>query len=250
MNFEISIQGLSKHFGNHVVLDGVDLQIKAETITAIIGKSGTGKSVLLKLIAGILEKSSGTIECVKIAESGEATPIGLDEIGFSYMFQNNALFDSLTAFENVALPLVEGNNSLSRLSIKEKVDYLLEQLDLASSSHRYPGELSGGMNKRIAFARALVTEPKVVLFDEPTTGLDPERKFTVFDMIEKYRKQFGFSALLVSHDIPDVYEVADSVAWLDKGKIQFFGKPENIDLITEMSIKKYLKTGRISSNHL
>ena len=250
MNFQINIKGLSKHFGNNVVLDGVDFQISAETITAIIGKSGTGKSVLLKLIAGILEKKSGTIECIKILENGEAIPISLDEIGFSYMFQNNALFDSMTAFENVALPLVEGDNSLSKLEIKEKVNHLLDQLDLASSSNRYPGELSGGMNKRIAFARALVTEPKVVLFDEPTTGLDPERKFTVFDMIEKYRNQFGFSALLVSHDIPDVYEIADSVAWLDKGKIQFFGKPENIDLIPEISIKEYLKTGRISSNHL
>lgn len=250
MNFQINIKGLSKHFGNNVVLDGVDFQISAETITAIIGKSGTGKSVLLKLIAGILEKNLGTIECMKILENGEAIPISLDEIGFSYMFQNNALFDSMTAFENVALPLVEGDNSLSKLEIKEKVNHLLDQLDLASSSNRYPGELSGGMNKRIAFARALVTEPKVVLFDEPTTGLDPERKFTVFDMIEKYRNQFGFSALLVSHDIPDVYEIADSVAWLDKGKIQFFGKPENIDLIPEISIREYLKTGRISSNHL
>ena len=250
MNFQINIQGLSKHFGDNVVLDGVDLQITSETITAIIGKSGTGKSVLLKLIAGILEKTSGTIECLKVSEGDESIPISIEEIGFSYMFQNNALFDSMTAFENVALPLVEGNNALPKLKVKEKVHHLLEQLDLASSSNRYPGELSGGMNKRIAFARALITEPKVVLFDEPTTGLDPERKFTVFDMIKKYRKQFGFSALLVSHDIPDVYEVADSVAWLDKGKVQFFGKPENIDLISEVSIKKYLKTGRISSNHL
>jgi phospholipid/cholesterol/gamma-HCH transport system ATP-binding protein len=233
-----------------VVLDGVDLQITSETITAIIGKSGTGKSVLLKLIAGILEKTSGTIECLKVSEGDESIPISIEEIGFSYMFQNNALFDSMTAFENVALPLVEGNNALPKLKVKEKVHHLLEQLDVASSSNRYPGELSGGMNKRIAFARALITEPKVVLFDEPTTGLDPERKFTVFDMIKKYRKQFGFSALLVSHDIPDVYEVADSVAWLDKGKVQFFGKPENIDLLSEVSIKKYLKTGRISSNHL
>ena len=249
MNFEINIQGLSKHFGDNVVLDGVDLQITSETITAIIGKSGIGKSVLLKLIAGIPTKDSGSIKCVKLSEDGEAVPIGLEEIGFSYMFQNNALFDSMTAFENVAMPLVEGNNSLSKLSIKEKVYHLLEQLDLTSSSYRYPGELSGGMNKRIAFARALITEPKVVLFDEPTTGLDPERKLTVFDMIKKYKNQFGFSALLVSHDIPDVYEIADSVAWLDKGKIQFFGKPENIDLISETSIKEYLKTGRISSNH-
>lgn len=250
MNFQINIQGLGKHFGDNVVLDGVDLQITSETITAIIGKSGTGKSVLLKLIAGILEKTSGTIECLKVSEGDESIPISIEEIGFSYMFQNNALFDSMTAFENVALPLVEGNNALPKLKVKEKVHHLLEQLDVASSSNRYPGELSGGMNKRIAFARALITEPKVVLFDEPTTGLDPERKFTVFDMIKKYRKQFGFSALLVSHDIPDVYEVADSVAWLDKGKVQFFGKPENIDLLSEVSIKKYLKTGRISSNHL
>ena len=249
MNFLINIQGLSKHFGENLVLDGVDFQIKAETITAIIGKSGTGKSVLLKLIAGILKKDSGAIECLKLSENGEVLPISLSEIGFSYMFQNNALFDSMTAYENVAMPLVEGNNLLNKVSIREKVYHLLEQLDLASASNRYPGELSGGMNKRIAFARALITEPKVVLFDEPTTGLDPERKFTVFDMIKRYKNQFGFSALLVSHDIPDVYEIADSVAWLDKGKIQFFGKPENIDLISEASIKKYLKTGRISTNH-
>ena len=249
MKFQINIRGLTKQFGDNVVLDGVDMQITTETITAIIGKSGTGKSVLLKLIAGILRKDSGAIECLKLSEDGEALRISLDEIGFSYMFQNNALFDSMTAFENVAMPLIEGNKSLSKLSIKEKVYHLLEQLDLVSSSNRYPGELSGGMNKRIAFARALITEPKVVLFDEPTTGLDPERKFTVFEMIKKYKNQFGFSALLVSHDIPDVYEIADSVAWLDKGKIQFFGKPENIDLISETSIKEYLKTGRISSNH-
>ena len=249
MNFRIKIHGLSKYFGDNVVLDGVNLQIAAETITAIIGKSGAGKSVLLKLIAGILRNDSGAIECLKLSEGGEALPISLDEIGFSYMFQNNALFDSMTAFENVAMPLVEGNKSLSKLCIKEKVYNLLEQLDLVSSINRYPGELSGGMNKRIAFARALITEPKLVLFDEPTTGLDPERKFTVFEMIKKYKNQFGFSALLVSHDIPDVYEIADSVAWLDKGKIQFFGKPENIDLISETSIKEYLKTGRISSNH-
>ena len=120
MNFQINIQGLSKHFGDNVVLDGVDLQITAETITAIIGKSGTGKSVLLKLISGILRKDSGAIECVKLSEDGEALPISLDKIGFSYMFQNNALFDSMTAFENVAMPLVEGNNSLSKLCIKKK----------------------------------------------------------------------------------------------------------------------------------
>lgn len=244
MDFRIQISGLKKQFGTNQVLDGVDLEIASDTITAIIGKSGTGKSVLLKLIAGIYSIDAGTIECVRILGSGETVPIALNEIGFSYMFQNNALFDSLTAFENVALPLNEGKSLVDPLMIRETVEELLEQLDLSSARDRYPGELSGGMNKRVAFARALVTQPKVVLFDEPTTGLDPERKFTVFDMIEQYKEVFGFSALLVSHDIPDVYSIVDSIAWLDQGKIQFLGTPEEIESIDEASIKNYLKTGR------
>lgn len=244
MDFQIQISGLKKQFGANQVLDGVDLGISSDTITAIIGKSGTGKSVLLKLIAGIYSMDAGTIKCTRVLKSGERVPIALSEIGFSYMFQNNALFDSLTAFENVALPLTEGKSKVNSSTIRETVEELFEQLDLRSSRDRYPGELSGGMNKRVAFARALVTQPKVVLFDEPTTGLDPERKFTVFDMIERYREQFGFSALLVSHDIPDVYAIVDSIAWLDRGKIQFLGAPEEIDFIADPSTKNYLKTGR------
>lgn len=244
MDFQIQISGLKKQFGTNQVLDGVDLKITSDTITAIIGKSGTGKSVLLKLIAGIYSMDAGTIECRRILESGETMPIALSEIGFSYMFQNNALFDSLTAFENVALPLSEGKSTIDPSTIRDTVDGLFEQLDLSSARDRYPGELSGGMNKRVAFARALVTQPKVVLFDEPTTGLDPERKFTVFDMIEQYREAFGFSALLVSHDIPDVYAIVDSIAWLDQGKIQFLGTPKEIDSIADASTKNYLKTGR------
>ena len=246
MNFKIQMSGLKKQFGANPVLDGVDLEISSDTITAIIGKSGSGKSVLLKLIAGIYSLDAGTIDCARILESGETVPIALSDIGFSYMFQNNALFDSLTAFENVALPLIEGKGKLKvdPSTIRNTVDDLFEQLDLSSARNRFPGELSGGMNKRVAFARALVTQPKVVLFDEPTTGLDPERKFTVFDMIERYREQFGFSALLVSHDIPDVYAIVDSIAWLDQGKIQFLGTSQEIDSITEVATKNYLKTGR------
>ncbi len=244
MNFKIQMSGLKKQFGGNPVLDGVDLEISSDTITAIIGKSGSGKSVLLKLIAGIYSLDAGTIDCVRILESGKTVPIALSDIGFSYMFQNNALFDSLTAFENVALPLSEGKLKVDPSTIRNTVDDLFEQLDLSSARNRFPGELSGGMNKRVAFARALVTQPKVVLFDEPTTGLDPERKFTVFDMIERYREQFGFSALLVSHDIPDVYAIVDSIAWLDQGKIQFLGTSQEIDSITEVATKNYLKTGR------
>jgi phospholipid/cholesterol/gamma-HCH transport system ATP-binding protein len=109
-----------------------------------------------------------------------------------------------------------------------KVEALLKQLELSDASERYPAELSGGMQKRVALARALITNPEVVLFDEPTTGLDPERKFGVFDMIADYRERFGFTALLVSHDIPEVFEISDQVAWLDEGAIRFFGSPDGL----------------------
>jgi phospholipid/cholesterol/gamma-HCH transport system ATP-binding protein len=150
------------------------------------------------------------------------------------MFQNNALFDSLTAFENVALPLREASK-LNKAEIQERVDKMLAHLELSDSADRYPGELSGGMKKRVALARALITKPQVVLFDEPTTGLDPERKF-----IADYRTRFGFTALLVSHDIPEVFEISDRVAWLDEGQIKFFGKPEELNTVAQSALSGFL----------
>jgi phospholipid/cholesterol/gamma-HCH transport system ATP-binding protein len=155
------------------------------------------------------------------------------------MFQNNALFDSMTAAENVALPLLEASK-LNKSEIRERVDAMLAHLGLSDSSQRYPGELSGGMKKRVALARALITNPQVVLFDEPTTGLDPERKFSVFEMITDYRERFGFTALLVSHDIPEVFEISDRVAWLDEGIIKFFGKPSELDTDAESALAGFL----------
>ena len=118
---------------------------------------------------------------------------------------------------------------------------MLEQLELEDSANRYPSELSGGMQKRVALARALITNPQIVLFDEPTTGLDPERKFSVFEMIADYRERFGFTALLVSHDIPEVFEISDRVAWLDRGKLRFFGKPEELDLSEDEDLSGFLR---------
>ena len=246
MKFCLNIVGLEKKFRHNRVLTDVNLKIQSDKVTVIIGKSGAGKSVLLKLIAGILNADHGKIVITQVLENGQSSGINLRDLGFSYMFQNNALFDSLTAFDNIALPLIEGNYSFKSSEVKLKVNTLLEQLDLISSKNKFPGELSGGMKKRVAFARALVTEPNIVLFDEPTTGLDPEKKFTVFEMIDQYKKQFGFSALLVSHDIPEVYEIVDSIAWLDEGKIKFQGTKEEIDRIADPSVKNYLKTGRFN----
>jgi phospholipid/cholesterol/gamma-HCH transport system ATP-binding protein len=117
---------------------------------------------------------------------------------------------------------------------------MLEQVELADAADRYPGELSGGMKKRVALARALVTKPQIVLFDEPTTGLDPERKFSVFEMIADYRERFGFTALLVSHDIPEVFEISDRVAWLDEGRIKFFGEPGELNEEAESALAGFL----------
>jgi phospholipid/cholesterol/gamma-HCH transport system ATP-binding protein len=225
----LKIRGLKKHFGENRVLDGIDLDVDRASVTTIIGKSGIGKSVLLKCIANLLMPDAGQIELDgKSIERSRRGSGEQDGVSFSYMFQNNALFDSLTAAENVALPLLEASR-LKRGEIRDRVATMLKDLELGDASGRYPGELSGGMKKRVALARALITDPQVVLFDEPTTGLDPERKFSVFEMIADYRERFGFTALLVSHDIPEVFEISDRVAWLDGGKIRFFGKPEELN---------------------
>ncbi|MFO8027493.1 MAG: ATP-binding cassette domain-containing protein, partial [Opitutales bacterium] len=189
---------------------------------------------------GLMQPDAGRIEL-------DGKPIAASRAGgasggrhsFSYMFQNNALFDSLTAFENIALPLHE-TSKLKAKETREQVEAILEKVELSDAADRYPGELSGGMKKRVALARALVTEPQVVLFDEPTTGLDPELKFSVFEMIADYRERFGFTALLVSHDIPEVFELSDQVAWLDEGVIKFFGDPEELDEEAESALAGFL----------
>ena len=240
MDSFLKIRGLKKHFGDKRVLDGIDLDVAAASVTTIIGKSGIGKSVLLKCIANLLQPDAGTIELDDQAISRSRRTAHSDTgLSFSYMFQNNALFDSLTAFENVALPLREASK-LNKAEIQERVDDMLAHLELSDSVDRYPGELSGGMKKRVALGRALITKPQVVLFDEPTTGLDPERKFSVFEMIVDYRERFGFTALLVSHDIPEVFEISDRVAWLDEGQIKFFGKPEDLNTDAQSALSGFL----------
>lgn len=239
MEANLSIRGLKKHFGDNKVLDGVDLDVADASVTTIIGKSGIGKSVLLKCIAGLMQADAGRIELngKPIASNRGAADDGSD--CFSYMFQNNALFDSLSAFDNIALPLRE-TTRLKAPEIRERVESILEQVELTDVAARFPGELSGGMKKRVALARALVTKPQIVLFDEPTTGLDPERKFSVFEMIADYRERFGFTALLVSHDIPEVFEISDRVAWLDAGTIKFFGAPDQLNEEAESALAGFL----------
>ena len=183
----------------------MDLDINRGEILTLIGKSGVGKSILLKLLINLIEPDSGRIlfEGRPLDALTKAERKAFQK-KMSYVFQGTALLDSLTVFENVALPLQERRGA-SREEIRRRVREKLQQLDLVDIDEKYPSQLSGGMKKRVALARALVTEPEVVLFDEPTTGLDPIRKHAVHRLITDYQKKFGFTAVLVSHEIPDVF---------------------------------------------
>jgi phospholipid/cholesterol/gamma-HCH transport system ATP-binding protein len=159
---------------------------------------------------------------------------------FSYMFQGTALFDSMTVLENIALPLRE-RSSLGEGDILQRVSEMMKNLDLRGIESKYPSQLSGGMKKRVALARALITEPETVLFDEPTTGLDPIRKNAVHSMISDYQKRFGFTGIVVSHEIPDVFYISQRIAMLDQGRIIFQGSPEEIQAVSDSNIQEFVQ---------
>ncbi|HKK34176.1 MAG TPA: ATP-binding cassette domain-containing protein [Desulfomicrobiaceae bacterium] len=236
----IEFQGVTKRFDTRTILNRIDLTIYEGQITTIIGKSGVGKSVFLKHIIGLLEPDEGTIlfKGRPVASMNKAARREMKQ-EFSYMFQHNALFDSLTVFENIALPLQE-KTRMSREEIRERVDLRIGQLELSDVRDKFPTQISGGMQKRVALGRALITDPKIVLFDEPTTGLDPIRKNAVFSMIAHYQKEFEFSAVIVSHDIPDVFYISDRVAIIDDAVILFEGTPVELERATSPSITQFI----------
>lgn len=224
----IEFKNVQKRFGNLEVLKGVNLIIDKGTVTVVIGKSGSGKSVLLKHIVGLIREDEGDvlIQGKSLNRLSEKQAMQFKK-NMSYMFQDNALFDFLTAFENIALPLTE-TTRMTDVQIRKKVQDRMARLSIEGIDHKYPSELSGGMRKRVALARALVTDPELILFDEPTTGLDPIRKNDVHNMISEFQKQFGFTAVIVSHDIPDIFDLAQQIALLDDGKIVFKGTRQEI----------------------
>ncbi|MGD8472249.1 MAG: ATP-binding cassette domain-containing protein [Desulfobacteraceae bacterium] len=222
----IEFKNVTKRFDKRTILDRINLQIFEGDVTTIIGKSGEGKSVLLKHIIGLLKPDEGSVLFRGRAiekMSRRQWNAYLSQI--SYMFQNNALFDSKTVYENVALPLIKFNH-LNKSQVREKVMARLKQTELANMAHKYPSELSGGMQKRAALARALVTDPKIVLFDEVTTGQDPIRRNAILGMIAEYKMKFDFTAVLISHDIPDVFFISNRILALYDKKIVFQGTPE------------------------
>ena len=225
----IEFKDVTKRFGGRTVLERVNLQIFEGQVTTIIGLSGAGKSVLLKHIIGLVKPDEGTI----LFRGMPLTDMKRKEMAahlaqMSYMFQDNALFDSLTVYENIALPLRETTN-LREAEIDRRVMARIEQTELQDAAHKYPSELSGGMQKRAALARALVTDPRIVLFDEPTTGQDPVRRNAILSMIAEYQRKFGFTAVLVSHEIPNVYFISNRILALYGRTIIFQGTPEELE---------------------
>jgi len=236
----IEFRDVTKRFDEKTILDKMNLLIYEKQITTIIGKSGSGKSVLLKHIIGLLSPDEGSIlfrgrpvhKMKKSEWDGYRNQV-------SYMFQNNALFDSMSVFENIALPLRQ-TTDLRKKEIQQKVMSRIEQMELTDVVKQYPSELSGGMQKRVALARSLVTDPAIVLFDEPTTGQDPIRRNIILSMIAHYRKQFGFTAIIISHDIPDVFFIADRILLLWEGKIAFQGTYEEYTRFKHPMIDEFL----------
>jgi phospholipid/cholesterol/gamma-HCH transport system ATP-binding protein len=237
----IQFENVYKRFGANQVLNGANLDIFRGEITTIIGKSGMGKSVLLKHIIGLLKPDAGKIlfQGQALSEMKRAEIDSL-KAKLSYMFQDTALFDSMSVYENVALPLKEAT-SLQKGEIRTRVWDKMKLFDLEGIDEKYPSQLSGGMKKRVALARALVTEPEIVLFDEPTTGLDPIRKSAVHSMISDYQRRLGFTGVVISHDIPDIFYISQRVAMLDEGLIRFQGSPEEIQQATDEVVQQFIQ---------
>jgi phospholipid/cholesterol/gamma-HCH transport system ATP-binding protein len=224
----IKLVDLHKSFGRQKVLDGLDIEIEEGKTTVIIGRSGGGKSVLLKHIIGLLRPDRGQvlIDGVDITKLNDRE---LNEIRkkFGMLFQEAALFDSMTVGENVAFPLRE-HTSMKEKEIRETVAERLRSVGLTGVEAKIPAELSGGMRKRVGLARAIAMRPQIVLFDEPTTGLDPVMTEAINRLILDTQKSFNLTCVVISHDIRSIFEISHRIAMLYEGRIIEYGTPEEL----------------------
>ncbi len=230
-----------KDAGVQTVLDRVSFTIPKGKTTVIAGRSGQGKSVTLKLILRLMQADGGTI----LVDGNDITHLAGRELErlrtrFGVLFQGAALFDSLSVFENVALPLRERTDK-SEQEIRQLVLSGLEQLELLGHENKYPAQLSGGMRKRVGLARALQLNPDIMLFDEPTTGLDPVMTQDIYQLFARTQAQVGFTSVIVSHDIPKVFNLADQVIILNEGTMDVFASPEEIQWSPKQHIRAFVR---------
>jgi phospholipid/cholesterol/gamma-HCH transport system ATP-binding protein len=224
----IRIKDLHKAFGSHRVLRGIDLDVTPGRVLTIIGRSGEGKSVLLKHILGLIQPDSGDVEVAGTSMTRCSARVRRRMLRrFGMLFQNAALFDSMTVFENVAFPLRENSGKrLNRKELRDIVEGKLELVGLSGVGSKLPSELSGGMRKRVGLARAIALDPEILLYDEPTTGLDPVRTHSVDRLILDTAHNLKATSIVITHDMQAVFEIADEVAFLYKGRVHVLTGPE------------------------
>lgn len=238
----VEIVDLHKSFSGRKVLNGIDLKVPRGTVTVILGGSGSGKSVLMKHVIGLLKPDSGQV-LIDGEDIVSLSGAALDKVRrkFGMVFQNSALFDSMTVGDNVAFPLRE-HTRLSPAEIARKVAEKLELVGLSGIEKRMPAELSGGMRKRVGLARAVILDPEIVLYDEPTTGLDPITTDNVDDMILEASRALGVTSIVISHDIGSAFKIADQLAFLYQGVIVAHGPPASVRHVTHPRVQEFLRT--------
>ena len=239
----IKIIDLHKSFGKKEILKGINLEIPDKKITVILGGSGSGKSVLIKHIMGLLRPDSGKI----LMDGVDFLKAKGDDLlkirkNFGMLFQYSALFDSMTIRDNIAFPLVE-HTKMSKKEIDKIVSEKLALVGLEGIEHLYPASLSGGMQKRVALARAVVLKPKNIVYDEPTSGLDPLMSKQVDELIVDMAEKLKITSIIISHDIPSAFRIADRIAVLYQGKIVAYGTPEEVKRSDNEYVQNFIKTG-------
>lgn len=241
MSIQLELVDLHKSFKGQKVLDGVELKIEPGKITVIIGKSGSGKSVILKHMIGLIRPDRGAV----LVDGVDITRLNDRQLNdvrkdFGMLFQNAALFDSMTVGENVAFPLTE-HTRLKDPEISEIVEQKLLQVGLKNVAHKMPSEISGGMKKRVGLARALTLDPKIILFDEPTTGLDPIMTDAIDQLIVDTQKHTGATCVVISHNIESTFKIAHRMAMLYEGKIIESGPPEAFKASKDPALQQFIQ---------
>jgi len=237
---KIRVRDLKKSFGTKVVLDGVDLDVGAGESVVVIGQSGVGKSVLIKCVIGILQPDSGTIEI----DGGSITNPDFQEMDevrrkFGMLFQYAALFDSLKVWENVGFAFLQ-HSKMKPAQIREVAEEKLRMVGLPGILDLMPSELSGGMRKRVGLARAIAMEPEILLYDEPTTGLDPIRADSINDLIIQLREELGVASITITHDMVSAYKIADRITMLFGGKLIAAGTPDQIRASDDPYVRQFI----------
>jgi len=237
----IQLIDVRKKFGRQEVLKGVNLAVYERKTTVIVGESGEGKSLILKHILGLMKPDSGKV----LVFGKDMNKIGRKELKnirshFGVLFQNAALFDSMTVFDNVALPLRERTNA-SEEEIQKIVNEKLTLMDIEGCNEKYPAQLSGGMRKRVGLARALVLNPKIVFFDEPTTGLDVAKSNEIYRVFHRTQTKLAYTSVIVSHDVPKIFKLADYVALIHDGIIQDCLTPEDFQTSENPVIRDFVE---------